>query len=238
MTDSVCRRKTRRWIRFSHLFANRVKNSADAIRSRLSTRELNPDVGQPETVSDSALGRYNAIRGHAAVMHAHAAVHEDRVEIGLSSIQLKNCLAVLALVGQGAILDFRDGSLGRLLNLPDVIEEFHRGFWRRFCPIGHYALVGVANLAVAARVSECRGRIVGIRNPHAVKRDVECRLARGRRRHALTHGAHVTIDALDSLIGVLAARQARTSGVHLPVGLLGRSALAVARLAKLLGRLP
>jgi len=117
MTDSVCRRKTRQWIRFSHLFANRVKNSAGAIRSRLSTRELDPDVGQPETVSDSALGRYNAIRGHAAVMHAHAAVHEDRVEIGLSSIQLKNCLAVLALVRREFLL----------LTCPPTISASGRG---------------------------------------------------------------------------------------------------------------
>src|SRR6516165_6330689 len=209
MTDSVCRRKTRRWIRFSHLFANRVKNSAGAIRSRLSTRELDPDVGQPETVSDSALGRYNAIRGHAAVMHAHAAVHEDRVEIGLSIVQLKNCLTVLALVRQGAILDFRYGSFGLPLNLPDVVEKLRRGFGRRLRPIGHYALIGVANLAIAARVSECRGRIVGIRNPHAVKGDVECRLARGRRRHALTDRAHVAVSALDPLVRVLATRQAR-----------------------------
>ena len=228
MTDSVCRRKTRQWIRFSHLFANRVKNSAGAIRSRLSTRELDPDVGQPETVSDSALGRYNAIRGHAAVMHAHAAVHEDRVEIGLSSIQLKNCLAVLALVGQGAILDFRYGSFGLPLNFPDVVEKFRRVFCRRLRPIGHYAPVGVTNLAVAARVTERRGRIVGIRNPHAVKRDVECRFARGCRRHTLADGAHVAVGALDSFIRVLAARQARASSIHLPVRLLGRSALAVA----------
>src|SRR5262249_58650599 len=141
---------------------NRVKNNAGAIRSRLLTRELNPDVGQPKTVSDSSLGRNNAIRGNAAVMHAHAAVHKDRAEIGLSIIQLKNCLTLLALVGQGAILDFRHGSFGRLLNLPDIIEKFHRGFWWRLRPISHYALVGVANLAVAARVSECLGRIVGI----------------------------------------------------------------------------
>src|SRR5262249_56577573 len=93
---------------------------------------------------------------------------------------------------------------------------------------------GGANLAVAAGVSECGGGVAGIRNPNAVKRDVECRLVRGRRSHALTDGAHVTIDALDSLIGVLAARQARTSGVHLPVRLLGRSALVMTRLAKLL----
>src|SRR6516164_7311035 len=238
MTDSVCGRKTHRGIRFSHLFANRVKNSADAIRSRLSTRELNPDVGQPETVSDSPLGRYNAIRGNAAVMNAHAAVHKDRVEIGLSIIQLKNCLTLLALVGEGAILDFRYGSFGLLLNLPDVVEKFQRGFWRRLRPIGHYALVGVANLAVAARVSECRGRIVGIRNPHAVKRDVECRFACGCCCHALADGAHVAVDALDPLIRVLTARQTRASSVHLPVRLLRRPALAVARLAELLGRLP
>src|SRR5262249_8337758 len=103
---------------------------------------------------------------------------------------------------------------------------------------GHHTLVGVANLAVAARVSECRGWIPGIRNPHAVKRDVECRFARGCRRHALADGAHVAVDAFDALIRVLAARQARASGVHLPVRLLGRSAQAVARFAKLLRRLP
>src|SRR5262249_32043368 len=68
-----------------------------------------------------------------------------------------------------------------------------------------------------------------------VKRDVKCRLARGRRRHALADGAHVAVDALDSLIRVLATRQARASCVHLPVRLLGRSALAMTRLAKLLG---
>src|SRR5215472_15286623 len=157
-TDSVCRRKTHRRIWFSHLFANRVKNSAGAIRSRLLTREFNPDVGQPKTVSDSSLGRHNAIRGNAAVMHAHTAVHKDCVEIGLSIIQLKNCLTVLALVGQGAILDFRHGSFGLPLNLPDVVEKFRRVFWRRLRPIGHYAPVGVTDLAVAARVTERRGR--------------------------------------------------------------------------------
>src|SRR5262249_1568179 len=144
----------------------------------------------------------------------------------------------LALVGQGTILDFRHGSLGLPLNLPDVVEKLRRGFWRRLRPIGHYAPVGVANLAVAARVTERRGRIAGIRNPHAVKRDVECRLAAGGRRHALADGAYVAVDALDSLVRVLATRQARAACVHLPVRLLGRSALAMTRLAKLLGGLP
>ena len=238
MTDSVCRRKTHRRIRFRYLSPDRIEDCAGAIRRRLSTRELNPDIGQSETIGDSSLGRYGAIRGNAAVVHAHAAVHKVRVEVGLRIIQLKNCLTVLALVGPGAILNFRYGSFGRLLNLPDVVEEFGRSFWRRFCPIGHYALVGVANLAVAARVAESRWRIVGIRNPHAVKRDVERRLARGCRRHTLAYGAHVAVDALDSLIRVLTARQARAPGVHFPVRLLGRSALVVARLAKLLRRLP
>src|SRR5215471_18307770 len=205
-TDSVCRRKTHRRIRFRYLSPDRIENRARAIRRRLSARELNPDVGQPETLGDSPLRRYGAIRGHAAVMHAHAAVHEDRIEIGLSIVQLKNCLTVLALVRQGAILDFRYGSFGLPLNLPDVVEKLRRGFGRRLRPIGHYALIGVANLAIAARVSECRGRIVGIRNPHAVKGDVECRLARGCRRHALADGAHVAVSALDPLIRVLAAR--------------------------------
>src|SRR6516164_11475810 len=154
-TDSVCRRKAHRRIRFRHLSPDRIEDCAGTIRRRLLTRELNPEVGQPKTIGHTPLGRHNAIRGNAAVMHAHAAVHKDRVEIGLSIIQLKNCLTLLALVGQAAILDFRHGSFGRLLNLPDVIEKFHRGFWRRLRPIGHYALVGVANLAVAARVSEC-----------------------------------------------------------------------------------
>src|SRR5262245_57253597 len=237
-TNSVCRAKTHWRIRLRYLSPDRIEDRAGAIRRRLSARELNPDVGQPETLGDSSLGRHNAIRGDAAVMYAHAAVHEDRVEIGLSVIQLEYRLTVLALVGPGAILDCRHGGFRRPLNLSDVVEKLGRGFWRRFCPIGHYALVGVANLAIAARVSECRGRIAGIRNPHAVKRDVECRLARGRRRHALTHRAHVTIDALDSLVRVLATRQARASCVHLPVWLLGRSALAMTRLAKLLGGLP
>src|SRR6516165_1488992 len=237
-TDSVCRRKTHRRIRFRYLSPDRIEDRAGAIRSGLSTRELNPDVGQPETLGDPSLGRHIAIRGDAAVMHPHAAVHEDRVEIRLSVIELKNCLTVHALVGPGAILDFRYASFGRFLNLPDVVEKLDRGFWRRPCAVGHHALVGVANLAVAARVTERRGRISGIRNPHAVKRDVECRFARGCRRHALADGAHVAVDAFDALIRVLAARQARAPGVHLPVRLLGRSAQAVARFAKLLRGLP
>jgi len=49
----------------------------------------------------------------------------------------------------------------------------------------------MANLAVAARVTERCWRIAGIRNPHAVKRDVERRFARGCRRHTLADGAHV-----------------------------------------------
>src|SRR6516164_3306558 len=237
-TNSVCRGKTHRRIRLRYLSPHRVENRAGAIRSGLSTRELNPDVGQPETLGDSPLGRYGAIRRNAAVMHAHAAVHKDGVEIGLSVIQLEYRLTVLAPVGPGAILYCRHGGFRRPLNLPDVVEKLGRGFWRRFCRIGHDALVGVANLAIAARVSECRGRIAGIRNPHAVKRDVECRLARGCRRHTLADGTHVAVDAFDSLIRVLAARQAWASGVHLPVRLLGRSAQAVARFAKLLRGLP
>src|SRR6516164_4143812 len=237
-TNSVCRGKTHRRIRLRYLSPHRVENRAGAIRSGLSTRELNPDVGQPKTLSDSPLGRYGAIWRNAAVMHAHAAVHKDGVEIGLSVIQLEYRLTVLALVGPGAILDCRHGGFRRPLNLPDVVEKLGRGFWRRLRAIGHHALVGVANLAIAARVSECRGRIAGIHNPHAVKRDLECRLARGRRRHALADGAHVAVDALHSLVRVLATRQARASCVHLPVRLLGRSALAMTRLAKLLGRLP
>src|SRR5262249_34804856 len=138
--------------RFRYLSPDRIEDCASAIRRRLSARELNPDVCQPETIGDSAFGRPPPLRGHATVMHAHAAVHKDSVEIGLSIIQLKNCLTVLALIGQGAILDFRHGSFGLPLNLPDVVEKFRRVFWRRPRPVGHYALVGVANLAVAARV--------------------------------------------------------------------------------------
>src|SRR6516164_5505443 len=237
-TDSVCRRKTHRRIRFRYLSPDRIEDCAGAVRRWLSARELNPEIGQPEAIGDSPFGRDGAIRGNAAVMHAHAAVHKDRVEIGLSVIQLEYRLTVFALVGPGAILDRRHGAFRRPLNLPDVVEKLGRGFWRRLRAIGHHALVGVANLAIAARVSECRGRIAGIHNPHAVKRDLECRLARGRRRHALADGAHVAVDAFDSLIRVLAARQAWASGVHLPVRLLGRSAQAVARFAKLLRGLP
>src|SRR5258707_5713039 len=91
-TNSVCRGKTHRRIRLRYLSPDRIENRAGAICRRLSTRELNPDVGQPETLGDSSLGRHNAIRGDATVMHAHAAVHKDGVEIGLSVIQLKNCL--------------------------------------------------------------------------------------------------------------------------------------------------
>ena len=103
-TNSVCRGKTHRRIRLRYLSPDRVENRAGAIRSGLSTRELNPDVGQPQTIGDSPLGRDGAIRRNAAVMHAHAAVHKDRVEIGLSVIQLEYRLTVLALVGPGAIL--------------------------------------------------------------------------------------------------------------------------------------
>src|SRR5919201_4372080 len=102
---SICRRETHRRIWFNHLFLNRGESGAGAIRSRLSTRELNPDVRQPKTVSDSPLGRHGTSRGDTAVVHAHAAVHKDHVKIGLSIIQLKNCLIVLALVASGASLD-------------------------------------------------------------------------------------------------------------------------------------
>src|SRR5690348_15653628 len=98
-TNSVCRHKTNRRIRFSYLSRDRIEDRAGAICARLSTRELNPDIRQPEALSDSSLARHGAIRGNAAVMHAHAAVHEDRVQIGESITQLKNCLSVLALVG-------------------------------------------------------------------------------------------------------------------------------------------
>src|SRR6516164_9822136 len=130
-TNSVCRGKTHRRIRLRYLSPDRVENRAGAIRSGLSTRQFNPDVGQPETLGDSPLGRYGAIRGDAAVMHAHAAVHKDGVEIGLSVIQLEYRLTVLALVGRGAILDCRHGGFRRPLNLPDVVEKLGRGFWRR-----------------------------------------------------------------------------------------------------------
>src|SRR5260370_26032999 len=109
------------------------------MRGGLSRREFNPDVGQPETIGDTPLGRHSAIRGNAAVMDAHAAVHKDRVEIGLSIIQLKNCLTVLALVGPGAILNFRYGSFGRLLNPPDAFEKFRCGFLRRLPRTWQYA---------------------------------------------------------------------------------------------------
>src|SRR5262249_12610508 len=173
-TNSVCRGKTHQRIRLRYLSPDPVENRAGAIRSGLSTRELNPDVGQPETLGDSPLGRYGAIRRNAAVMHAHAAVHKDRVEIGFDVIKLEYRLTVLALVGPGAILDCRHGGFRRPLNLPDVVEKLDRGFYRRLRAIGHYALVGVANLAIAARVSEWRGPIAGIRNPHAVEKDVDC----------------------------------------------------------------
>src|SRR5262249_57613199 len=105
-TDSVCRHKTHRRIRFRYLSPDRIEDRAGAIRRRLSTRELNPDVGQPETLGDSSLGRHNTIRGDAAVMYAHAAVHKDRVEIGLSVIQLGDPLTVFSLVGPAPLLDF------------------------------------------------------------------------------------------------------------------------------------
>src|SRR5215471_19199698 len=81
-TNSVCRGQTHRRIRLRYLSPDRVENRAGAIRSGLSTRELNPDIGQPQTLGGSPLGRYGAIRRNAAVMHAHAAVPKDRVEIG------------------------------------------------------------------------------------------------------------------------------------------------------------
>src|SRR5215471_7557694 len=156
----------------------------------------------------------------------------------LSIIQLKNCLIVLALVGSGATLDCRHGSFSRSLNLSDVVEKFGRGFWGRFCPVGHYALIGVTYLAITALITERRRRIARIGNPHAVKRDVKRRFSRGCRCHALANRAHVAVDALNSLIGVLAARQVRAPRVHFLVRLLGRSDLAVARLAKLFRGLP
>ena len=203
---SICRRETHRRIWFTHLFINRVESGAGAIRSRLSTRELNPDVRQPKTVSDSPLGRHGTSRGDTAVVHAHAAVHQNRVQIGLSIIQLKDCVGLLALIGCGATLDCRDGSFSRSLNLPDIVEKFGRGFWRRFCSVGHYALIGVAHLAIAPRVTERRRRIAGIGNPHPMKRDIESGFACGCRCHALTDRAHVAVDALNSLIRVLATR--------------------------------
>src|SRR5262249_59609735 len=105
--------------------------------------------------------------------------------------------------------------------------EFGGGFGGGFWPVGHYALVGVAYLAITAGVTERRRGIAGIGNPHAVKRDVECRFSRGCRGHPLANRAHVAVDALDSLIRVLATRQARASCVHLSVRLPGRSALAM-----------
>src|SRR5262249_59558879 len=97
-TKSVCRRKTHRRIRLRYLSPDRVENRAGAIRSGLSTREFNPDVGQPETLGDSPLGRYGAIRGDAAVMHAHASVHKDVCEIGFCVTQWLYRLTGLARV--------------------------------------------------------------------------------------------------------------------------------------------
>src|SRR5262249_18602566 len=99
-------------------------------------------------IGDSSLERHNAIRSNAeVVMHAHAAARKDHVEIGLSIIQLKICLTVLALVGHGAILDFRYGSFGRVLNLPYRVEQLLRCLGRRHGPIGHDVLAGMADSA-------------------------------------------------------------------------------------------
>src|SRR5262245_45285226 len=55
--------------------------------------------------------------------------------------------------------------------------------------------------------------------------------------HPLSDCTHVAIDALDALVCVLAARQLRTTRVHLFVRLLRHADLVVARLAELLWRL-
>src|SRR2546421_3247814 len=84
--NSVFRHKTHRRIRLGYLSRDRIEDCASAICRRLPARELNPDVGQPETIGDPPLWRHDAVRGYAAVVHAHAAVHEDRVKVGLSII--------------------------------------------------------------------------------------------------------------------------------------------------------
>src|SRR5215831_6232390 len=92
---SVSRHETNRRARLGHLSADRIEDRAGAVRARLPARQLNPDIGQPEALGDASLRRYIAIRSHAAVVHPHAAIHQDDIEIGLNIVQLKNCLAVL-----------------------------------------------------------------------------------------------------------------------------------------------
>ena len=67
----------------------------------------------------------------------------------------------------------------------------------------------MAYLAITARITERRRRIAGIGNPHAVETRRRCRFSRGCRCHPLANRAHVAVDALHSLIRVLAARQVR-----------------------------
>src|SRR5262249_19757904 len=78
-------------------FGNRpidlVERNPGAIGAWPATREFDPDVGQPQTLRNSALRRYFAI-GDAAVMHTHAAINEDHVEIGLRVAQHQGGLAV------------------------------------------------------------------------------------------------------------------------------------------------
>src|SRR5215467_4562672 len=76
---SVSRHETNRRARLGHLSADRIEDVACAVRARLTTRELGPDIRQPEALGDPSLRRYIAIRGHAAVVHAHAAIHLDDV---------------------------------------------------------------------------------------------------------------------------------------------------------------
>jgi len=95
-------------------------------------------------------------------MHAHAAVHKDRVEISLSIIQLKNCSYCPCSCCPGAILDFRYDRLVYLLNLPDVVEKFIAVFGGGFVPLVIMRWSVWQTIAVAARVTERCWRIAGI----------------------------------------------------------------------------
>ena len=103
--------ETHRRIGFRDRPINLVEWTPGAIGTWPAAREFDPDVGQPEALRDSALRRYFAIRADAAVMHAHAAIDEDHIEIGLRVAEHERCLAIGIFAGTSANLDLRDGSL-------------------------------------------------------------------------------------------------------------------------------
>src|SRR6476619_249542 len=113
-------RKTYRRTRLGYGSGDLVKGGAGALSAGLSTCQFNPEICESEAVGDAALRRNLPVQCDPAIVHTHASIDQNDVEVGLGVAQLRHRLAVGVLVRLRAALDLSNRSLGRILNLVDV----------------------------------------------------------------------------------------------------------------------